>query len=181
VRNSLAPRAGVEGAGSSAFSTYWTFSPTVRIRVGLSHSCLDRGRRPVVILRPGQVGSLSLRVVAHARQMTLAKWRNLTTGRVWNRELIENRWIHLSRWVGPGMRREFDSKDRSTRAKQVSPSRITHHSELVAVPLRLAREESTREHRVGSEPIRCPGSSHSLRNRTTSSRSMNMRTRSSSI
>jgi len=29
--------------------------PMVRIRVGFSHSCLDRGRRPIVILRPGRV------------------------------------------------------------------------------------------------------------------------------
>ena len=34
--------------------------------------------------------------------------------------------------------------------------RIRNHSERVAMPLRLAREESTREHRVGSEPIQCP-------------------------
>jgi hypothetical protein len=87
---------------SSAFSTYWTFSPTVRIRVGLSHSCLDRGRRPIVILRPGQVGSfLSPRGGARSPNDEISP-----RGRVWNRELIENRWINLSRWVGPGMRRE---------------------------------------------------------------------------
>src|ERR1700722_9667980 len=31
---------------------------------------------------------------------------NSPQGRVWNRELTANRWIHLLRWVGPGMRRE---------------------------------------------------------------------------
>ena len=35
--------------------------------------------------------------------------------------------------------------------------RIRNHSEHVAMPLRLAREESTREHRVDSEPIQSPG------------------------
>ena len=34
--------------------------------------------------------------------------------------------------------------------------RIRGHSERVAMPLRLAREESTREHTVDSEPIQCP-------------------------
>src|ERR1700677_2243168 len=34
--------------------------------------------------------------------------------------------------------------------------RIRNYSERVAMPLRLAREESTREHRVGSGPIQCP-------------------------
>src|SRR5580692_338797 len=89
-------------------------------------------------------------------------------GRVWNRELTENRWIHLLKLVGPGMGRE----------------------NLIA---RTARRERNRYHLLESHTIRnlrlCPfgslaknalanigwavnqydaRSSHSLRNRTTS-------------
>ena len=65
----MARSAGIEtrtylNTGSSDWPSVVSIPPTVRIRVGLSHSCLVRNRRSIVILRPGRAGRLSLRVAA---------------------------------------------------------------------------------------------------------------------
>src|SRR5580704_11859563 len=56
------------------------------------------GPLPIAKMLKGY-GVIIKSVVVQARQMTKSHHR-----RVWNRELTENRWNHLLRWVGPGTR-----------------------------------------------------------------------------
>jgi hypothetical protein len=107
-------------------------------------------------------------VITKAMLHTLDKWR--TFGRTdWNQELTRQRMESHSRYAcfdrrkGIVMARAVRGEARSVSIQRLGVSnclnareRIICHPEFAAVPLRLAREESTRAHREDSESIEPP-------------------------
>src|ERR1700733_4132035 len=84
---------------------------------------------------------------------TLAKWRNLTRRTSSDQELTTNGWTRLSRCVGLERRTE-NLMARTARGERNRCPLLESHT---IRNLRLFPFGSpTREHKVGSEPIRCP-------------------------